>query len=331
MNQKFVDAMPLYRQEQEFKRFNILLSRQNLSNRMIAGLKILKPISDRLKENLLTKDILHADETTLEVLCEPGRPAQTNSYMWLYKTSRFDHPIVIYDYYEGRSGDFPNRFLSGFKGYLHVDGYTGYRMLEPDVKLSGCWAHVRRKFDEALTVSSEKNPESAAAIGLNYCNQLFEIEREIKDYSNEKRKIARHELSKPVTETFFSWAEVESFKVLPKSTIGMAIAYSLNMKKYLLTFLDDERLEISNNSAERSIKPIVIGRKNWLFCNTPGGAKSSAIIYSIIETAKENNLKPYEYLKIFFDKLQVIDVTDLTEIDEILPWSEDIPHTCKII
>ena len=330
MNQKFVNAMPLYRQEQEFKRMDVLLSRQTLSNWMINGAKILKPITDRLHELLVSKDILHADETTLKVLCEPNRPAQSNSYMWLYKTSRYDNPIIIYDYQEGRSGDFPKKFLNGFKGYLHVDGYAGYHKLEPDVKLSACWAHARRKFDEALTVLPKKNPESAAAIGLQYCNKLFEIERDIKDYSLEKKKIVRQEQSKPITEAFFAWAEAESYKVLPKSAIGMAISYALKLRKHLLTFLEDERLEISNNSAERSIKPFVIGRKNWLFCNTPGGAKSSAIIYSIIETAKENKLKPYEYLKFIFDKLQVIDTKNILEIDEILPWSDEIPVSCKM-
>lgn len=331
MNQKFVNAMPLYRQEQELKRMDVLLSRQTLSNWMISGANLLKPITDRLHELLVLKDILHADETTLEVLCEPNRPAQTNSYMWLYKTSRYDNPIVIYDYQEGRSGDFPKKFLKGFNGYLHVDGYSGYHKLESDVKLSACWAHVRRKFDEALTALPEKNPQSAAAIGLQYCNKLFEIEREIQDFSSEKRKIVRQEQSRSAAEAFFAWAEAESFKVLPKSAIGMAIAYSLKLKKHLLTFLEDERLEISNNSAERSIKPFVIGRKNWLFCNTPGGAKSSAIIYSIIETAKENKLKPYEYLKFIFDKLQVIDTKNITAIDKVLPWSDQIPVSCKMV
>ena len=145
MNQKFVNAMPLYRQEQEFKRMDVLLTMQTLSNWVISGANLLKPIVDRLHVLLVSKDILHADETTLEVLCEPNRPAQTNSYMWVYKTSKYDHPIVLYDYQEGRSGDFPKKFLKGFKGYLHVDGYAGYHKLEPDVKLSACWAHYPRR------------------------------------------------------------------------------------------------------------------------------------------------------------------------------------------
>ena len=326
MSQKFVNSMPLHRQEQDFKRMDIKLSRQTMANWVIAGSILLKPLYDKMKEELVSKEVIHADETTLEVLCEPNRPAVAKSYMWLYKTSKSDNPIVIYDYQQGRSGDFAKKFLKDFKRYLMVDGYTGYRKLEPEVTLSCCWAHVRRKFDEALKVLPEKNPESSAAIGLAYCNKLFEIEREIADKSIEQRKIVRQEQSKAVCEAFFSWAEAESFRVLPKSSIGMAIQYSLNLKKYLLVFLEDGRLELSNNSAERSIKPFVIGRKNWLFCNTPAGASSSAIAYSIIETAKENNLKPFEYLKFLFNKIQ----SGKIEIEKILPWSEGIPDEVKM-
>ena len=326
MSQKFLNAMPLYRQEQEFKRMDILLSRQTMANWVIAGAKLLKPMWDLMKNELVSKEVLHADETTLEVLCEPDRPAQVNSYMWLYKTAKSDNPIVIYDYKEGRSGDFPKTFLSDFKGYLMVDGYTGYRKLEPEVKLSCCWAHVRRKFDEALKALPEKNPESTAAIGLTYCNKLFDIEREIADKSIEERKDVRQEQSRAVCEAFFSWAEAESYRVLPKSLIGKAIEYSLKLKKYLLIYLEDGRLELSNNSAEQSIKPFVIGRKNWLFCNTPAGADSSAIIYSIIETAKANHLKPYEYLKFIFKKIQL----GCDNFNKLLPWESKIPDDLRM-
>ena len=322
MNQKFCMALPLYRQEQELKRMGIQISRQTMANWVIAGAKLLKPMYQLMKGILVSNEVIHADETTLEVLCEPGRDAITKSYMWLYKTSKADNPIVIYDYQQGRSGDFAKKFLQDFKGYLMVDGYTGYRKLEPEVTLSCCWAHVRRKFDEALKVLPEKSTESTAAIGISYCNKLFDIEREIAYKSIEERKIVRQEQSKAVCEAFFSWAESESFKVLPKSAIGMAIKYSLNLKKHLLIFLEDGRLELSNNSAERSIKPFVIGRKNWLFCNTPAGASSSAIVYSIIETAKENNLKPYDYLKFVFEQIQIGE----NNIEHFLPWSEDIPN-----
>lgn len=326
MCQKFVNSMPLHRQEQDFKRMDIKLSRQTMSNWVITGSRLLKPFYDKMKEELVSKEVLHADETTLEVLCEPNRPAIAKSYMWLYKTSKADNPIVIYDYQQGRSGDFAKKFLKDFNGYLMADGYAGYRKLEPAVTISCCWSHVRRKFDEALKALPEKNPESTAAKGLVYCNKLFDIERKIEDKSIEERKIVRQEQSKAVCEAFFSWAENESFKVLPKSAIGKAIHYSLNLKKYLLTFLEDGRLELSNNSAERSIKPFVIGRKNWLFCNTPAGASSSAIVYSIIETAKENNLKPFEYLEFLFEKIQFGEIN----LENFLPWSENIPNEIKM-
>lgn len=322
MNQKFVNALPLYRQEQEFKRMDVSLSRQNLSNWMIRGANILKPLANKMKEIMLSKDVLHADETTLEVLCEPGRPAQTTSYMWLYRTSGCDEPIVIYDYQEGRSGIYAKSFLNGFKGYLHTDGWGGYHRLEPDIILCGCWAHARRKFDEALAGQSTN---STASIGIAYCNKLFEIEREIAEKSTEEKFAVRQEKSKAVTEEFYAWIDDQITKVLPKSLIGTALQYALNQKKYLLSFLKDGRIELSNNRAERSIKPFVIGRKNWLFCNTPNGAASSAIIYSIIETAKENGLKPLEYLTFVFEQFQKNE-----DIEVLLPWSNSIPESCKL-
>jgi len=321
MNQKFVNSMPLYRQEQEFKRFDVSLSRQNLSNWMIKGANILKPLADRMKEIMLSKEVLHADETTLEVLCEPGRPAQTTSYMWLYRTSGCDEPIVIYDYQEGRSGIYAKNFLNGFKGYLHTDGWGGYHRLEPDITLCGCWAHARRKFDEAMVDKSD----CIASVGIAYCNKLFEIERDIADKSIEEKFAIRQEKSKVVAEAFYAWVDEQITRVLPKSLVGTALQYALNQKKYLLSFLNDGRLELSNNRAERSLKPFVIGRKNWLFCNTPRGANSSAIIYSIIETAKENGLKPLEYLAFVFEQYQKNE-----DIKILLPWSNSIPESCKV-
>lgn len=327
MNQKFVNAQPLYRQEAEFKRMDLLLSRQTLSNWMIKGASLLKPLADKMKALMLEKDVLHADETVLEVLREPDRPAQTTSYMWLYRTSGCDNPIVMYDYQEGRSGKFAEEYLSNFKGYLHVDGWGGYhRLLEKDIELCCCWAHVRRKFNEALSIVKDKTAENAAVVGMNYCNKLFEIEKNIssKDYKeiyNERQK-----QSKPVIEAFFSWAKRESEKVLPKSLIGTAILYAIKIEQFLTTFLKDGRIELSNNRAERAIKPFVIGRKNWLFSNTPRGAKSSSIIYSIVETAKENNLKPFNYLEYAFETIQ----SGNYDLESLLPWSDSIPETCKI-
>lgn len=279
---------------------------------------------------LLEKDILHADESTLQVLHEPGRPATSKSYLWLYRTGKEGPPIILYDYQETRSGKNAEKYLSGFKGYLQVDGYAGYHKV-PNVKLVGCMAHARRKFDEALKVlpSSKRMTSGAVAIeGLQYCNQLYRIERDLKDLSPAERYEKRLERSKPVLNAFLSWLKIQEQKVLPKSALGQAITYCLNQWDKLEAFLEDGRLEIDNNRSERSIKPFVIGRKNWLFSNTPRGARASAIVYSMVETAKENGLNPYYYLRYLFERLPNIDLTDKNALDKVLPWSKTLPIVC---
>ena len=328
MSQKFVNSMPLNRQEQDFRRFGVSLSRQTLANWMIKGAQLLQPLADTMKAELLKKEVLHADETTLEVLCEPDRPAQTTSYMWLYRTSGCDVPIVLYDYQEGRSGIFAKEYLKGFKGYLHTDGWGGYHRLEErGVTLCGCWAHAKRKFNEALVVINNRQ-DSLETKGLAYCTALFDIERKAEDLSAAQRYDLRQKESKPLAEKFFEWAAHQLYiSNTPKNPVGVAMQYAVNQKKYLLSFLEDGRIELSNNRAERSIKPLVIGRKNWLFCNTPSGAKSSALIYSIVETAKENGLIPYAYLKFVFEQIQL---HGTVQFEDLLPWSSQIPDCCKL-
>ncbi|GIM46527.1 transposase [Collibacillus ludicampi] len=333
MSQKYVESMPLYRQEQQFASLGIELSRQTLANWILYGANTwLSLLYDRMREHLLKQDILHADETTLQVLREPGRAAQTTSYLWLYRTGREGPAIILYDYQTTRASKHPRQFLSGFKGYLHVDGYAGYHGI-PDVTLVGCWAHARRKFDEALKALPESKRSSpvAAKEGLNFCNQLFAIERDLKECTPEERYQIRQERSRPVLDAFLAWLRTQKPKVLPKSAFGQAILYCLNQWEKLEAFLQDGRLEIDNNRSERAIKPFVIGRKNWLFSNTPRGAKASAIIYSIIETAKENGLHPYFYLTYLFEKLPNLDMKDKDSLDQLLPWSESLPLTCRAI
>lgn len=301
MTQKFVMGVPLYRQEQEFKRNGIHLSRQTMSNWLIKATEDwLEPIYDTLHEMLCLRDVLHADETTLQVLREPGKTAQSKSYMWLYRTSGdAAHPIVLYEYQPDRKAVRPQTFLKDFKGYLHADGYDGYHKLTEHITVVGCWAHVRRKFDEALKALPANGREnSLALVGKRYCDRLFELERESSGLSPEKRHEKRLETSKPMAEEFFTWAD--SLSAMPKSGASIAARYALSQRKYLERYLDDGRLEISNNRAERSIKPFVIDRKNFLFANTPRGAKASALMFSLIETAKENDLNPFAYLSYVF-------------------------------
>jgi len=328
MSSKYVDGLPLYRQEQQWARLGIELSRQTMANWVIyAAEKWLSPLYDRLHQHLLKRDILQADETTLQVLHEDGRAAESQSYMWLYRTGRDGPHIVLFDYKTSRAGKHPKKFLSGFKGYLQVDGYSGYDML-PDVTLVGCWAHVRRKFNDALNVlpADKRASPSTALEGLNFCNELFAIERDLSDVGPEERYRARLERSRPVLDAFSAWLKTQSSGVLPQSLLGQAIKYCQSQWSKLERFLLDGRLEIDNNRCERSVKPFVIGRKGWLFCNTPKGARASAIAYSIVETAKENGLIPFEYLRYLFERLPNLGDGDL---DELLPWSESLPNYCR--
>lgn len=329
MSQKYVEGLPLYRQEKQLKRMGLDLSRQTMANWIIYGAdRWFTPLYNRMHQLLLKLDILHADETTLQVLREPGRPATTKSYLWLYRTGIEGPPIVLYDYQKTRAGENPKRFLTGFKGYLQVDGYAGYHKVE-NVTLVGCWAHARREFSDVLKALPPNSLKPVAATeGLKFCNKLFAIERELKELAPDERYKKRLEKSKPVLEAFLSWLKIQKHKVLPKSGLGKAIAYCLNQWDKLVAFLEDGRLEIDNNRSERSIKPVVIGRKNWLFSNTPQGARASAIIYSIVETAIVNRLNPYYYLRYLFEQLPNIDLTDTDALDRLLPWSTTIPVSC---
>lgn len=216
----------------------------------------------------------------------------------------------------------------GFSGYLHTDGWGGYHQLEDaGVTLCGCWAHAKRKFNEALITCGSKSADAPEAIGLAYCNRLFAIESQAETISAEERHELRQKESKPLVEEFFTWAARQADKSLSQNLLGKALTYVQNQRKYLLAFLADGRIELSNNRAERSIKPFVIGRKNWLFCNTPGGAKSSAAIYSLIQTAIENGMNPQVYLEYVFEQIHLYGTQ---RPDTLLPWATEIPHSCRI-
>jgi transposase len=339
MHRKYVDAVPLYRQESQYKKFGLKLSRQTMANwMMISSSDWLRHLYNRMHQELLKRQVAHADETVLEVLNEPGREATTNSYMWVYLTGTDDIPIVLYEYTQGRSGDYAKKFLKGFSGYLQTDGYAGYHKLEESnnessIVLSGCWSHARRKYDEALKGISNKETTTALLTkqGLEYCNTLFRLERTIADEPSEVRYIKRQEEALPVLDAYFTWCKKSAEIVLPKSLLGSAITYSLNQERYLRSYLLDGRLEMSNNRAERAIKPFVIGRKNWLFSNTPRGAESSAIIYSLVETAKLNDLNPVTYLQFILEQLPNIDICSIEELDKLLPWSQQLPELCRNI
>ena len=326
--QKFVMGSPLYRQEQELNRQGVPLKRQTMSNWLVwASEHLLAPVYDQLHKELLTRDVLHADETTLQVLQEPGKTPQSKSYMWLYRTSGdTDRPIVLYEYQPDRKGERPKEFLTGFRGYLHTDGYSGYHDLPEDITVVGCWAHARRNFDEAMkSLPKGKQSGSSAATGLAYLTKLFREEEKLAELPPEKRYEQRLELEKPVLDALYAWAETR--QAAPKSALGKALNYLKDQQPYLMAYLKNGRLELSNNRAERSIKPFVIDRKNFLFANTPSGARSSAVIFSLIETAKENGLDPYRYLSWLMSCEAGADLSQPDYVRSLLPWNA--PSKCR--
>ena len=326
--QKYTNGMPLYRLEKGFIFDGVTISRQTMASWVIkCSERFLTAIYALLIEIMLAEYILHADETTIQVLREAGRAAQTKSFEWLYRTSGSSgHKIVIFDYKQTRKKEHPKEFLKDFKGFLHTDGYEGYHDLPPAITVVGCWFHARQKWENLLKIiPQDKRKGTDAERGVAFINHLFLLERQFKDLSPEERYAKRLEKSKPVAEAFFEWAS--SLGALPKSKLGEAVTYALLQRKYLMNVYLDGRLEFSNNRAERSVKSFVMGRKAWLFSCTPEGAKASSVMYSIMETAKENGLHPYQYVKFLLEKLPN---ATTAELESFLPWSESIPDYCKI-
>lgn len=307
----------------------IKLSRQTMSNWVLkASADYLTPVYEQLHKELLTHEVLHADETTLKVLHEPGKSPNGKCYMWLYRTSGgAEKPIALFEYQAGRGAKHPKKFLSGFKGYLHTDGYESYHSLPEEIIEVGCWSHARRKFDEALkSLPKGKVKNSTAAQGLAYCDLLFKLEGGWTDLTPEERYHERLRQAKPVLDAFWAWANVRT--AAPKSALGKALTYLKNQWQYLTNYLKDGRLELSNNRAERSIKPFVIDRKNFLFANTPKGAEGSAVTFSLIQTAIENNLDPYRYLTWLMKTASHVDMENPEVIQNLLPWNA--PDQCRV-
>ena len=320
--QKYVMYSPLYRLEKEYERQGLKLSRQTMSNWLLsASENWLEPIYDVLHAQLCRQHILHGDETTLQVLHEKDKSAKSKSYMWLYRTSGdAAKPIILYDYQPNRKAENAEAFLNGFEGWLHADGYQGYHRLPKQIRVVGCLAHARRKFDEALTaVPKEQQPSSKPAEALRYFAKLAQLEESFAELTAEERYTKRLEQEKPVLEALLAWANALKSKTAPKSALGKALYYLLTQWPYLERYLEDGRLEQTNNRAERSIKPFVMGRKNWLFSNTPGGAKSSAVIYSLTETARESGLDPYRYLLWVFETAPNMAVQDADWAEKLVP------------
>jgi transposase len=331
LNNKYVLALPLYRQEQELNRLGINISRQTMANWVIAAhQRWFANLFELLHAEFLKNEIAHADETTMMVLHEDGRKAKQKSYAWVYSTSgEAKKPVALYDYQPSRAGECASNFLAGFKGKLHTDGYEAYHCkLPPEITVVGCWAHMRRYFTNALKSEPAAIRNRLPAYnGLIFCDQLFAQEKKYQKQglTAQERFDARLRESKPIAEAFFEWAQKEyDQNPLPQSAFGKALTYAVNQKSWLMNVFLDGRLELSNNRAERSVRPFAIGRKNWLFCNVPAGASASTAVYSIIETAKANGLKPFEYLKFLLERLP-----KGAAPEDCLPWSDTAQTLCR--
>ena len=329
MYQKFVNSMPLYRQSKDWATFGVQISRATLANWIIyTSDKWLFPLWKAMKALLLQSKVIMADETTVQVLKEPGKTPQSKSQMWAYCTGDLENnlPIVVFEYQPSRSGDHPKEFLRDAKDYyLLTDGYKGYNSVE-NVTRCTCWQHMRRKFTDAIPKDAPKT--NKARIGLEFCQKLFVLEQKFETMTSHERHEQRLIHSKPILDEFFKWVELTA--PLANSKFGEAIVYAINQKETLSAFLLNGGIAISTNYLENKIRLFAVGRKNWLFSDTVRGAKSSAVAYSIVQTAIANGLNPYQYLLHLFSVLPTA-ITNNPDADlsEYMPWAQYVQESCK--
>ena len=324
MYQKFCNALPYFRQEKDWKQYGASITRKTMANWVIQNSEaFFLPMYEYFQRKLLEREFAMADETPLQVLHEPGRRAQTQSYMWLFRSGEDGlPPIILYKYSETRAGENAVDFLCGFKGYLMCDGYSGYNKV-PDAKRTACWAHIRRYLTDAIPKGKALDYTQPSVQGVMYINQLFHLEDIIKakHTSFDAIKKARLEKEKPVVEGFLSWLDQQA--PVRGSRMDKAVTYIRNRRSYLTTYLEDGRCSFSNNLSENAIRPFTVGRKNWLFCDTPNGAQASALVYSMVEIAKANGVNVYHYLTYLLEKMPSDRMSD-EELELLAPWNENV-------
>ena len=322
--QKFEDALPLYRQAKIFKnRFGVPFTDTTLSNWMINASENLKPFMERLKERLLENSYIQADETTLQVLKEKDRKATQKSYIWL-GVGMDKYKVVYMQYANNRNGDTALSLFEGFEGYLQTDGYGGYNQLvkQGEIVQLACWAHARRKFADIIkSGKSDEESRQLANDAIVLIKKLYKVEKEIKDDPPDKKQLIRKEKSEPIINTIRTWLDANFFKAQKHGgAIAKAFVYLNNQFAKLIVYLEDGKLNIDNNGAENHIRPIAVGRKNWLFATSVKGAYAIATWYSIIETAKANGLEPYFYLKYLLTEFPIYQ-SEGKDIEGLLPWN----------
>jgi transposase len=321
---KYCDHLPFYRQEVRFKRIGAQISRQNMSNWMIKAYEVLKTLEDLFHKKIKEGPVIQMDETTLQVMKEPNRENNQKSYMWLARGGPVETPLVIYRYHETRHSRHAQEFLEGYSGYLQTDGYRAYETALKDngsITHVGCLAHARRKFNEAALGSKKKS--GSANIALRMIREIYRVESMLReqDLSHDDFLAMRRAHVMPLLDNFKSWLDDKALKIRPVSHMGKAVAYTLGQWDKIIRYLDSPYLTPDNNGAERAVKPFVVGRKNWLFSGSPVGADASCFFFSLIETAKQNDLEPYWYLKWVFER--AARMGDDIKPEELLPWNMD--------
>ena len=330
INGKYVNAVPLYRLEQEFQRYGLQITRQNMANWCIRlAEEYLSVLYDHLHKVLYSYHVIQADETPV-LVNHDGRKAGSKSWMWVYRSGHLyqDRQIVLYEYQQTRNASHPREFLKGYDGICVTDGYQVYHTLEKELEeltIAGCWVHCRRRFDEALKlVPKSYQKESNAFLLMKQIQAIYREEGKLNDLSSDERLKQRQVVIKPLVDAFFTY--LKTINVSKKDKFGDAIGYALNQEKYLRVFLTDGDVPIDNNASERAIRGFCIGKKNWQMIDTINGAKSSAIIYSIVETAKADNLKPFDYVQYLLEEIpKHMNDRDCSFLENLLPWSEKLP------
>lgn len=336
INAKYVNAVPLYRMEQEFTRYGLSIPRKNMANWMIRlGEEYLGILYDYLHQKLYDYHVIQADETPV-LVNHDGRPAGSKSYMWVYRSGYMyaDKQIVLYDYHETRNSSHPREFLRDFNGICVTDGYQVYHTIEKerqDLRIAGCWVHARRKFDEALDVlPKEQQRKSNAFLVMSQIQAIYREEGKLKDLTSEERLEQRQLVIKPLVDALFVYLKQQEPTVPKSGQLRKAYTYILNQETYLRVFLEDGDVPMDNNASERAIRGFCIGKKNWQMIDTINGAKASAIIYSIAETAKANNLKPYDYFEYLLSEIpKHMDDRDNSFLEDLLPWSGHLPERIR--
>lgn len=333
IHQKYELGVPLYRQEPLWKSMGLSLPRARMAYWLIAlNRDYLSSLAGYMHQLLLRQPVLHCDETVVQVMNEEGRRNTTKSYMWVMCSGPFSDmpPIRLFRYRPGRSGDFARELLTGFHGVLVRDQYGGYNKVE-DITPAGCWAHLRRKFIEASPKGADEPPETLTGQAILQIRKIFEIERDLQDHTPEERQKERQERAKPLVDAFFAWVESHRPEVTAKCKLREAMDYALNGRKTYYTYLENGLVSQTNAAAENSIRPFAVGRKNWLFSNSPKGADASASIYSLIETCKANKVEPYRYFEYILIRLPNNSSPKTAEdFERYMPWDPEIQANCKL-